>query len=182
MNVPRESSVRVRGAPRTMLVALVMVICGLMHGGCSSSSAISARIGTGPTVPKGASIVVATTSEVPAAEKVAPVLHSLVIAELGASGVVRAIDGASGASAAAPYRLTLRITRLRGVSDGLRVMVGALAGQASLDVAADLEGQGQRRSFMAKGVSSGGWVGAGTTDQALQKAAQAIVAEVLAVP
>ncbi len=83
-------------------------------------------------------------------------------------------------SCAVPYDLLLqiRISDLRKVSDFSRIMFGALAGRAKIQIDASIVDPMTAQklgSFTAEGKSSGGTIFAGTTSQALSKVSDEIV-------
>jgi hypothetical protein len=74
-------------------------------------------------------------------------------------------------------QLNATITELSRVGSGTRLLLGALAGQASVKVDVELKDTTGKilGKFTASGKSSGGTIFAGTTDQALEEAAKEIV-------
>ena len=163
-------------------------LCGaclfLLIAGCASTGSIR---NSGPTLGDRFahydSVVLETICELPNSESQRQLLHSLVASGLQQSGSYRRVTGVLPADDSASYlKVTERVAKLGKVTDVARVLVGALAGRADVVVDVDLTaGQtgAQSEHFQAIGKSSAGWVGAGTTDQALQRVAEQIVAEIL---
>jgi hypothetical protein len=77
----------------------------------------------------------------------------------------------------ADLRLSASVTGIRGVSNVGRVLFGAMAGRAVVraDIRlTDVKSGEVVAVFSIEGKSSGGWVGAGTTSQALDKTAEGV--------
>ncbi len=92
------------------------------------------------------------------------------------SGDRAELDSGSGITIAA------EITNLRRVSKNKRLWVGLLAGQARIlakVTVTDLNTGHLIETFSVEGESSGGSARAGTTDEAIERAAEAVVGEVL---
>ena len=151
--------------------------------GCASSGTI--KIAGGASSERLAShdtVLVETVSELPNSEQQRKLLHALIASGLQQSGRFKRVVGSALQEYSAPnFKVTARIKEMFKVSDGARVAVGALAGRASIVVDVvliDSQRRVQVGAFQAVGKSSGGWTGAGTTDQAVQRAAEQIVAEI----
>jgi hypothetical protein len=92
------------------------------------------------------------------------------------SGSQAELDSGSG------IRIEAEITDLRRVSKSRRLWLGLLAGQARILVnvtVSDLNTGQQIETFKAEGESSGGSARAGTTEEAIERAAEVVVGEVL---
>ena len=69
------------------------------------------------------------------------------------------------------------ITYMKRVTKAARILVGAMAGRARVDVdvrLVDFQTGDEVGAASIKGTSTGGWVGAGRTEQAFENAAQVI--------
>lgn len=128
-------------------------------------------------------VVIETVSEAANAEPQRKLLHAFIASGLQQSGQFKRVTSSVPPEDSAPHlKVTARIKDLSKVSDGARVAVGALAGRASIVVDVELTDLPRGESigtFQAVGKSSAGWVGAGTTDQAVQRAGEQIAAEIL---
>ena len=106
-------------------------------------------------------------------------LETVTIAKLREKGLFdKVISGSSSPNAQADLRLNAKIVQLKRVSPGARVMVGAMAGRAGIDVEVELVDLKESKTigtFIAQGRSSGGTVFARTTPQAVERAAEQIV-------
>ncbi len=79
-------------------------------------------------------------------------------------------------------KVTAEIKQIRKISDNTRLWAGAMAGRARILVhvtVSDLNSGNQIEVFDAEGKSSGGSALAGSTDEAIQMAANVIVLEVV---
>jgi hypothetical protein len=106
-------------------------------------------------------------------------LEASTIAKLREKGLFdKVISGSSSPDARADLRVNAKIIQLKRVSPGARVMVGAMAGRAGVDVEVELYDLKENKSigtFTVQGRSSGGTAFAGTTPQAVERAAEQIV-------
>lgn len=123
-------------------------------------------------------VLVEVTSTVPDSDADARALENEIITELRKDTRFTQVLSATGnPNAAADLRLKADIVDLRKVSAGKRVMLGGLAGRGSVKVNAELlDGRDGSKlgAFTSEGKTSGGTVFAGTTEQALQRAAEQI--------
>ncbi|MFI4891263.1 MAG: hypothetical protein ACHQIL_12095 [Steroidobacterales bacterium] len=152
--------------------------------GCASSGAVRTV-----SAPAGNIVVahevarVTATSTVADAGKEVQLLSALVISGLEKSGKFERVTGSPDiAPNGAGVAIAAEIRDLRGVSEAGRIWFGGLAGRARLLVhvtLTDASTSAQLEGFDAEGRSSGGTIFAGTTDQAIQRAAEQIVAEVV---
>jgi len=169
----------------TKFAVMLIVVCVCCFGtGCASSGTTKNTGGTSnDRLTSHDTVVVETISEVPNSEQQRKLLHAFIASGLQQSGKFKRVAGSVLPEDSAPhFKVTARIKHLGKVSDGARVAVGALAGRASIVVDVELTDSQRGVSvgtFQAVGKSSAGWVGAGTTDQAVQRAAEQIVAEIV---
>jgi Domain of unknown function (DUF4410) len=159
--------------------ALLVIVVG-----CASSGTVTniSAASTGVPISRDIAIVEAT-SALTDVEPQKSLLNALVISGLQqtqrfgrVSGNQIAIKPTSG------IKVSADIKQVNAVSDVARVMVGAFAGQAQIVVqvtVSDLKSGNQIGTFEAEGKSSAGTAFAGTTDQAVQRVAEQIVAEVV---
>jgi hypothetical protein len=161
------------------LPAFASLLCFL--GGCASVGTVQ-DVSASSAIPNHLrdSAVVETRTTVPDSEAERGLLHALVVSGLEQNATFGHIISGRIDGSAASLRIRIDITQLNGVSDFARVMVGAFAGRASISatvVVSDCKTGAIFATFDVGGKSSAGTVFAGTTDQAVQKAAQQIVAE-----
>ncbi|MCL4537286.1 MAG: DUF4410 domain-containing protein [Nitrospirae bacterium] len=160
---------------RKILGMMVVMIFALGFYGCASTSTVNTTIV--PTVPldsfKTVSINVQTKVE--DSEKEMQAFKGILISELTKKNKWEVITGNASQG---QLGLTATITNLNKVGGASRILMGALAGRASVEVEVVLkDSKGNVISqFSVNGKSSGGTIFAGTTDQALEKAAEQIVA------
>jgi len=119
------------------------------------------------------------SSQVPESSEEITQLETMTIAKLREKRLFdKVISGSASPDAQTDLRLNAKIIQLKKVSPGARVMVGAMAGRAGIDVEVELFDLKESKSigtFIAQGRSSGGTVFAGTTPQAVERAAEQIV-------
>jgi len=148
-------------------------------GGCASKGAVTATTPMTLKLSTYKTMLFNTSSQVVASSEEIVQLESMTIAKLREKGLFdKVISGSSSPDAQADLRLNAKIIQLKRVSSGARVMVGAMAGRAGIDVEVELFDLKESKSigtFIAQGRSSGGTVFAGTTPQAVERAAEQIV-------
>ena len=157
----------------------LLVVLGLLAG-CASSgelkstTAMTTHLGTYQT------LLLEVSSGVPDSAQETTQLETLTVTQLRSKGVFQKVIAGSAASGDTPtdIRLRAKITELTKVGSTSRIMLGALAGRGKVVVASELvdarSGQ-SLGSFIAEGQSSGGSAFAGTTEQAIERAAEQIV-------
>ncbi len=124
-------------------------------------------------------VVVNVTSQVSGAEQEINLLQATVVKKIKQRGQFKEVISADNSQpASAGLELDSTIIALKKVDSSMRMMLGALAGQAHVVVDVELidipsaAGVGE---FQAEGKSSGGSIFAGTTEQAIDLAAEKIV-------
>jgi len=167
-----------------------MVRCLLAGGllvvlvGCASSGAVTniSAPSTGLPISRDNAIV-ETSSALADVEPQKSLLNALIISGLQQTQRFGRVSGNQvGIGPTSGIKVIADIKEVNAVSDVARVMVGAFAGQARILVQVtitDLKSGNQIETFEAEGKSSAGSAFAGTTDQAVQRVAEQIVAEVL---
>jgi hypothetical protein len=157
-----------------MLTMVVAVIFAAGLFGCASSSKVNNAMT--PTVSldnfKTLSISVQTKVEDSADE--AKSFKEILTSELKKKNKWEVLDG----NTQCQLELSAMITDLNKVGGASRIFLGALAGRASVDVDVMVKDANGKviSKFSVNGKSSGGTIFAGTTNQALEKAAEQIVA------
>jgi Domain of unknown function (DUF4410) len=152
--------------------------------GCASSGVVMnvSPVSTGLSISHDF-VVVGTSSALGDVEPQKSLLNALIISGLQQTQKFGRVTGNQIAiSPTSGIKVNADIKEVYAVSDTARVMVGACAGQARILVqvtVSDLKSGKQIETFEAEGKSSGGSVAAGTTDQAVQRVAEQIVAEVV---
>ena len=155
------------------LVILVFLI-GCASGGTTTPlQAVSAPLSSAYNT-----VLVEVTSTLPDSDADARALENEIITELRKdSRLTQVLSGTGSPTAAADLKLKADIVEMRKVSTGKRMMLGGLAGRGSVKVNAELlDGRNGTKlgAFTSEGKTSGGTVFAGTTEQALQRAAEQI--------
>jgi hypothetical protein len=168
-----------RGVPSgaTLLVLLALA-------GCMSTGLIQHASPIMPGTPVSVDFALVETSSIIGdleAEKHS--LNDLIISDLRASGVFGEVDGEPAAAGATNgIKIKIVIKEIKKISRGQREWAGALAGRAQILVEAtvsDLSSGKLIETFEAEGESSGGSNLAGTTEEAIQVAAEQVVAQVI---
>lgn len=150
----------------------MLFIVAILGAGCASSVKTTMRVAPTDSIQKFKTIAIIVSSNVQESDEETAKFRRLLAGELANSqrwSVVQ-VNG--------EITLTATIIELTKVSRAARVLVGAMAGQASVEtdvVLADATGTVLTR-FHVKGKSSGGTVFAGTTEEALEEAAKEIAA------
>lgn len=152
--------------------------------GCASSGVVNnvSPVATGVPISHDF-VVVGTSSALGDVEPQKRLLNALIISDLQETNKFARVSGNQIAmSPNSGIKVNADIKEVDAVSDIARVMVGAFAGQARILVQvtiSDLKSGNQLETFAAEGKSSAGYAFAGTTDQAVQRVAEKIVAEVV---
>lgn len=158
---------------------LLFLLIIILLEGCASKGAITATTPVTLKLSTYKTILFNTSSQVPGSSEEIVQLESMTIAKLREKGLFdKVVSGASSPDAQADLRLNAKIIQLKRVSSGARAMVGAMAGRAGIDVEVELFDVKESKSigaFVAQGRSSGGSAFAGTTPQAVERAAEQIV-------
>jgi len=184
----RTRRLRGNGAARIRLAALLFIV-GLLPilAGCASSGVV---MGANPTAANAAVtydfVQVTVTSTLANADREIQLLNALVITGLQQTGRFGHVTSSYAPDMTGMgLKVTAEIRELRGVSEAGRIWFGGLAGRARLLVhvtVTDIKSGAPVETFDAEGKSSGGTVFAGTTDQAIQRTAEQIVAEIIKPP
>ena len=165
------------------IAAFLVVLLNL--AGCASTGGIrhASPIVTGSPVSIDFALVetVAGTGDLEAENHL---LKQLIISGLRGRNVFGDVDGTSAAAASegSGIKIKVDIKEIKKISRGERDWAGALAGRARIVVAAtvlDLSSGKLIETFEAEGISSGGSNLAGTSDEAIQRAAEQVVAQVI---
>ena len=154
------------------IVVIVMLMMGLL--GCASTSTVNTAMAHTVSLGSFKTLSVDVQTKVEDSEKEAKTFREILTSELKKRNKMEVIDG----NQQTQLNLSATITNLNKVGGASRIFLGALAGQASVDVDVVLkDAKGNVVSqFAVNGKSSGGTIFAGTTDQALEKAAAQIAA------
>ncbi len=153
---------------------ILTVMFALSFYGCASTSSVNTAIA--PSVPLDSfkTVSVNVQTKVEDSEKEAKTFKEILTSELRKNNKWDVLDG----NPQCQLELSATITNLNKVGGASRIILGALAGRASVDVdvvVKDAKGK-VISQFAVNGKSSGGTIFAGTTDQALEKAAAQIAA------
>lgn len=110
-------------------------------------------------------------------------LNDMIISGLNDSHMFKSVSGnKADASLGSGITIEADIKGIKRVSKDKRLWAGALAGRARISIQVtvfDLSSGHQIETFDAEGESSGGSALAGTTDEAVQRAADQVVREVI---
>ena len=156
----------------------------LILTGCASSGLVqhASPIATGTPVSIDFALV-ETSSVAGNLEAENHLLNDLIISDLRARGVFGEVDGEPAAAGVTNgIRIKVVIKEIKKISHSEREWAGALAGRAQILVEAtvsDLNSGKLVETFEAEGESSGGSNLAGTTEEAVQRAAEQVVAQVV---
>jgi hypothetical protein len=161
-----------------------MLFLLLALAGCASSGAIRqvTPISTGVPVSVDFALI-QTSTGLAGLEAETNLLNDLVITGLRGRGVFGDVDGnPAAAGSSGGIKVEIKILDIKKISHDERQWAGALAGRARILVQAtvsDLSSGKPIETFQAEGLSSGGSNLAGTTDEAVQQAAELVVAELV---
>jgi hypothetical protein len=162
----------------------VLVLVAMNLAGCVSSGWIHNASPITATKPFELDLIlVKATSALPdlAAEK--KLLNDAIASGLRDTQMFQAVSGSRGElGPGSGIMVEARIINIKKVSRNKRLWAGAMAGRARIWVAvtvSDLNTGGQLETFETGGESSGGSALAGTTGEAIDRAAEGVVAEVL---
>jgi hypothetical protein len=156
----------------------------LALAGCASSGMVKhvSQVSSSAAISRDF-VLVETSSSITDGEPERRLLNALIISGLQETGKFgRVVGNKTAISPADGIKVGTEIKEIRKVSDAARLWTAGLTGQARILVlvtVADLKSGNQLASFEAEGKSSGGTTWAGTTDQAIQKAAEEVVDEVV---
>ena len=154
------------------MVVVVLFMAGLL--GCASTSSVNSTLAPTVSLNNFKTLSIDVQTKVEDSEKEAKTFKEILTSELKKRNKMEVIDG----NQQTQLNLSATITNLNKVGGASRIILGALAGKASVDVDVVLkDAKGNVLSqFVVNGKSSGGTIFAGTTDQALEKAAEQIAA------
>ena len=158
---------------------VIFIFILILLNGCASRGAITETTPMTLKLSTYKTMLFSVSSQVAGSSEEVVQLEAVTIAKLREKGLFdKVISGSSSPDAQADLRLDAKIIQLKRVSPGARAMVGAMAGRAGIDVEVELFDLKESKSigtFIAQGRSSGGTVFAGTTPQAVERAAEQIV-------
>lgn len=157
---------------------LIFIFILILLGGCVSKGAVSLTTPITANLSTYKTMLLNISSQFPGSyEEI--VQQNMIIADALKKRLFdRVIAGSLFPDAQADLRLDAKITALKKVSPGERFWGGAMAGRAGVDVEVELFDLRKNKSigaFFAQGRSSGGTIFAGTTSQAVRRAAEKIV-------
>jgi len=161
-----------------------VLACLLVLTGCASSGWVqhASPVAAGTPVSIDFALV-ETSSTVEGLEAEKHLLMELIVSNLRGHGIFDEVSADPAAAAAADgMKIKVVINEIRKVSHNQRVWAGAMAGRARIVVAvtvSDLNSGKPIETFEATGQSSGGSNLAGTTEEAIQRAAEQVVAQVI---
>ena len=178
--VRKEDSSFVNNCLRSAIILFVLSTLA----GCASSGGIqhASQIATGTPVSVDFALV-ETSSALGGLGTEEHLLETLIVSGLRGRDVFEEVGGdpaAAGASSGIMIKVVVK--EIKQVSQSEREWAGALAGRARILVEAtvsDLSSGKLIETFAAEGESSGGSNLAGTTDEAIQRAAEQVVAQVI---
>lgn len=156
----------------------------LALAGCASSGSIKQVTPISTSVPISVEFALIQTSTALAGlEAETHLLNDLVISSLRGREIFGDVDGDPAAAGSnSGIKVEIKILEIKKISRGEREWAGAMAGRARILVQAtisDLNSGKPVETFKAEGLSSGGSNLAGTTNEALQRVAEQVVAELI---
>jgi hypothetical protein len=158
--------------------AILLVLLTLV--GCASSGVVR----NASPINKPVSLdfaLVQTSSSLGGLEHEKRLLNDSIISGLRETGYFGSVSDDKTAASGGGIQIKADIKEIKRVSDTARLWVGSMAGRARILVGVtvtDLDAGNQIETFEVEG-ESGGSAEAGTTDEAIQRAAEQIVAELL---
>jgi|GEM_PF-1033160 len=162
-------------------VLILPVLLNLTGCTTSSGTVTSSPVMTSQPVSMNA-IMVATASPLPGLEAEKTRLNDRIISSLRGTELFTSVSGAqAGTDAGGGIKIAVEIQAIHKVADNSRQWFGALAGQATIAVqvtVTDLSSGHLIEVFGAEG-KSGASARAGTTDEAIQRAAEQVTAEIV---
>jgi hypothetical protein len=152
--------------------------------GCASSGVIKRASPISTSVPISVDFaLVKTSSALVNLETEIQMLNDLIISGLRGRQVFGDVDGdPAAAGSSGGIKIEIKILEIKKISRSERQWAGAMAGRARILVRAtvtDLSSGKPVETFEAEGLSSGGSNLAGITDEAVQRAAEQVVAELV---
>jgi hypothetical protein len=161
--------------------AALLVLLAL--AGCASSGVIRNATPLAATKPVSLDFVlVETSTSLGDLENEKRLLNNLVITGLKEAGFFGSVSGNKADVNPGPgIKISAEIMEIQKVSDNARLWMGPLAGRARIVVqvtVTDLNSGNQIETFEAEG-KSGKSAAAGTTDEAIERAAEQVVAEMV---
>ncbi len=158
--------------------AVIFFFVVIFLGGCASTGKITTTVPVTTKLSNYKTMLFNISSNIPDSSEETVQLESMTIAKLREKGLFQKIFVTSSSPDVQPdLKLNAKIVALKKVSSGARVMVGAMAGRAGIDVEVELFDLKESKvlgTFLAQGRSSGGTVFAGTTPQAVERAVEQI--------
>jgi hypothetical protein len=175
-----RSGVVKRISENAAMLSTVCLCC--LGAGCVSSADITSSPNMSNTRLTGyRAVVIETVSEAPNSEQQRKLLHALIVSGLHQRSRLKPVVSVPPEDSGPRFKLMARIRDLYKVSDGTRVAFPVLAGQANITVdveLTDLQRGTQIGDFQVVG-KSGVLTGAANTEEAVQRAAEQIVAEIV---
>ena len=158
---------------------IVALLTAIVFAGCASTGTVVTT--QAPTIRIGdyKTIDILTSSSIPETGEEIVLLESEIQAKLHEAGLFEAVFiHADSSELKSDLMLKANITTLNRVDRGTRLILGALAGQASISIDVKLSEKSSGKdigTFTTEGKSSGGSIFAGTTPQAIDRAVEQIV-------
>jgi hypothetical protein len=155
-----------------MLRSIGILFVALWLSACAAGSSVQSISGA-PQINSTLGGAVDVYSSVPDTSGNAAALRSALVAQLQAKKVFKAITDPDSAD----YLVRVNVTQISEVGQGARIMLGALAGQASVVANCEVFDRKQNAvigNMVAQGKSSGGHIFAGTTQEAIDLTARQI--------
>lgn len=164
-------------------VGYLAIAC--MVGGCAATTRQTVLQPLTVSLKSAAHIVVDVASNGPVTAAEAESFASQVVAKLDATGKFSDVARKGSMIGSEDLLVKCEVSDIRRVTTAARALVGAMAGRASMDVHVTLIEPASGKTVgeaNVSGVSSGGTIFAGTTEQAIEKAAEAVADYVASQP
>ncbi len=154
----------------------------ITFAGCASSGVITNASPISTSTPVSLDFAwIETISSLPDVESFAQTLNDKIIINLRETQVFNSVTENKPESSDDGIKVKAVITKIKNVSPDARAWFGSLAGQAEISIqltVSDLKTGKQIQTFETEG-KSGASARAGTTDAAIQQAAQRVVAQII---
>lgn len=153
---------------------LLILAVALLLSACAASGSIQVTSSVPASIDSAKSGAVDVATSVAGKTETADALQKAIISQLLSKNVFKSVT----ATDQSDYLLKVNVVDVKEVSQGARIMLGALAGKAGITAQVDVLDRRNGTvtgSMVAKGQSSGGTVFAGTTQEAIDQTATQIV-------
>lgn len=156
-----------------MFRLLLSAVLAMALSACAASGSVQTISADRAQVDSARAVTVDVTSRLAGKGDTVDALRNAIVAQLVSKKVFKSVTDMD----AARYQLKVDLVEVSEVTQGARLLFGALAGQAGVTANVEIYDRQEGRvlsSLVAKGSSSGGHAFAGTTQEAVDQAAMQI--------